>query len=113
MSVTPKCIINPVYLTTSYVQYYLVNKGATIIDKLTAYNNASTYQTITINLVPSGGTLATANRIINNFVIAPGETYEFSNIEGHVLNQGDSIYSLTNSATAAITIRCSGREVAL
>ena len=110
MAITPKCLVEPVFLTTADVQYYVASKGITIIDKLTVYNVSALYQTLNINLVASGGASSTTNRIVGVFTIAPGETYEFTKIEGHILNTGDSIHSLA-SANSALSLRVSGREV--
>jgi hypothetical protein len=112
MAVTPKCIIEPTALTVSNAIYYTVNKGLTIIDKVTVVNVTTSYAAITIYLVPYGVTPSGIHRIIKALTIAPGETYEFSAIEGHVLNTGDSIQAFSDTASA-LSFRVSGREVAL
>jgi hypothetical protein len=112
MAVTPKCLVEPVLLTTANVNYYTVGKGATIIDKMTVINVTAFDDVITIYLVPSGGSAGSSNRIARNLRIAPDETYEFSKVEGHILNIGDSIMAVAGNASA-LSFRVSGREVAL
>jgi hypothetical protein len=112
MAITPKCIIEPVQLTNANVNYYAVTKGNTIIDKLTLCNTTTSSANVTIDLVESGGSAGVSKRILSARTISPGETYNCVEASGHVLNIGDSIQAFA-SVSARITIRASGREVAL
>ena len=89
-------------------QYTAVN-CRTLIDKFTATNTSAANATITVNLVPSGGAVATGNRIVDGRLIAPDETYTFPELVGHGLENGD--FLSTTGTAAALTIRCQGREI--
>lgn len=80
----------------------------TVIDRFTAFNNSGSTATLTVRLVPSGGTPDATNALIAKALTA-GETYTFPEIVGHYLATGDFISTLSSAATA-ITIRASGRK---
>jgi len=110
MAISPKCLIEPTLLTASNASYYAVTKGITIIDKMTVTNVSANFTNITVYLVPSGATPSGTHRIAMAITINPSETYEFSKVEGHILNTGDSIQAFA-SAASSLSFRVSGREV--
>ena len=113
MAVSPKCLLEPSLLTTSTFGYYAVNKGVTIIDKMTLVNTSSTlFIIVSVYLVPSGITLSNTHAIIKSFTLSPNETYEVAKAEGHVLNIGDSIHAIAGTGSL-VSFRVSGREVAV
>ncbi len=81
-----------------------------IIDKLTVTNTSASNVSINVNLVTNGGSANDSNLIVKGYTIPPGKTYTFPEIVGHLLLAGDFISTLA-SAAAALTIRCSGREI--
>ena len=91
--------------TTKYTAPALTR---TIIDAFTALNTTGGALTLSVNLVPSGGTAGATNLLVNKS-LASGERYSVPAVIGQYLMAGDFI-SVLASATG-ITIRASGREV--
>jgi hypothetical protein len=111
MTVLAKPLFQPLQITAAQVtQYTAPANTRTIIDKFTATNTTAAAATITVNLVPNGGGAAADNVITSAKTVAPGETYTFPELVGHVLAAGDFISTLAGTA-AALTVRASGREV--
>ena len=94
---------------TQITQYTAVNCRA-VIDKFTVTNTSTVNQTISVNLVASGGSTGNANLIVDARSIAPDETYTFPELVGQVLEAGSFISTIA-SAAASLTIRASGREI--
>jgi hypothetical protein len=90
-------------------QYTAVNAKA-IIDKFTVTNTSSGNETISVNLVTSGGTPGISNLIVDARSIAPDETYTCPELVGQALEPGGFISTIASAATS-LTIRCSGREI--
>jgi hypothetical protein len=110
MAVTAKPLFNPLQAAAAETTQYTTPAGTrTIIDKFTATNTTAAGATITVKLVASGGAAGAGNTIVSAKAIAPGETYTFPELVGHVLNPGDFISTLPSAV--ALTIRASGREV--
>ena len=111
MAVTPKPIITAkqaeVAETTQYTSP-TAGRG-TILDKFSGTNTTAGAQTITVKIVPFGGSVGAGNTITSVQSIAPSAAYTFPELVGHVLSPGDFISTL--SSALAITIRASGREL--
>ncbi len=111
MAVTPKALINSKFAADSQQTEYTVPGSTTaIIDKFTATNNDGGAQTITIHIIPSGGSRGTSNLIIKELSIAAGATDVIDEIANQILETGD-IINVVVSLASAVIIRCSGREV--
>jgi hypothetical protein len=82
-----------------------------VIDKFTVTNNSAANVSLSINLIPSGGSASTANRVLNTRLIAVGECYICPEMAGQVLEDGGFISTLA-SAASSLTISASGREIA-
>jgi hypothetical protein len=109
--ITPKCFVDGVNLTDSAATYYTAGTATkAIIKRATFCNDHNIVVTVTINIVPSGGTAAYGNRITKTRSLAAGETWSCPDIENHVLEAGDFI-SMVASVTAKIGVRISGYEV--
>lgn len=109
--ITSKSIVNGVSLTNSAVTYYIVPASTrTVIKKATFVNDNTIPVTVTINLVPSGGSAAYGNALIKVKSLAAGETWTCYEIENHVLEAAGFI-SMLASVTAKIGCRISGYEV--
>lgn len=92
--------------TTQYTSPTL-GRGS-IIDKFTATNTTAGAVTITVKLVPVGGSASAANTIVVQSIPA-NSTDTLPSVVGHFLKPGDFISTLAGAATS-ITIRSSGRE---
>ena len=108
---TPKAIVNGVNLTAAAVTYYTAGSGIrVVIKKATFVNDHTAAITVTINLVPSGGSATYANALIKTHSIAAGDTWTCYEMENHMLEAGGFI-SMLASTTAKIGCRISGYEV--
>lgn len=108
MTVVAQCLFEtaavPVAATT------LVTGAAnsrTYLDKITVTNTTGSAVTVTVNVVPSGGSVGAGNVLENSYSIAANTSYSFPNIVGQILNPGDFL-SITPSATGC-NARVSGR----
>lgn len=111
MTVTAKKLFDPTFLTGSAATYYTVpGSTRTIIKKLTLTNTDSVTRTVTIYLVPSGGSAAASNVILSAQGITAGETYEVFVAEGQTLAAGDTIQALA-STTSVVNMQASGVEI--
>jgi hypothetical protein len=107
MTTTPKVLIPPKLAEAAETTQYTSDNCKTAIDKLTATNITGANATLTVHLVPSGGAAGASNAFSK--VIAPGATWTFPEIVGHVLESGDVISTIAGTASA-LSIRSSGRQ---
>ena len=98
-----------VLAVSTSILYTATNVRATIT-KATAYNTDASARTVTVYIVPSGGTAGDSNCIIEELSIAAGGTEILSQLEGHTVPLNGSIQALASSA-AQVTLTISGLEV--
>lgn len=111
MGVTAKNLISSKYAASSATTEYTAPASTrTLIDKFTATNTDGAAQTITVYIVPSGGSAGGSNIIVSAFSMAAGETKDFSSLQNQILNTGDFV-SVFASVPSKVVIRLSGREV--
>ena len=110
MAVTPKVLIPPLLATDTQISQYTATNVRAIIDKFTVTNTSAGAETISINLVTEGGSAGNSNLIVNARAVAPSETYSCPELIGQVLEPGSFISTIA-SASGALAIRCSGREI--
>lgn len=109
MSVTPATIIPAKTAENTQTTQYTSTGARTAIDTFTARNYAATPVTLSVNLVPSGGSASSSN-LIESMNIGPSESVRFNKVCGHTLQNGDFI-STVASAASSVAIMCSGRTV--
>jgi len=111
MTVTRKVLIAAKFAQNAQTTQYTapVSTKATI-DKFTVTNNSANAASLSVNLVTTGGSPSTANRILATRVVAPNECYTCPELTGKVLESGGYISTLA-SAASALTIECSGSEI--
>lgn len=109
MTVTSKPLIVSKYAANAETNEYTANGLRTIIDKFTGYNGTGGPVTLTVKLVPNGGTAGASNITVSR-AIAAGATDVFPEVPGHSLEPGGFISVLASAATSVV-IRCTGREV--
>lgn len=108
MTTTAKCLVETKYAENADTTQYTAPGGTrTLIDKASAFSTAG--GTITLRLVPNGGT-AGASNVVATKTLAANESYTFPEIVGHTLNSGDFISSVAGAANTVV-LRISGREV--
>lgn len=79
----------------------------TTIDAFVVNNTTGTAVTFTANIVPSGGTVGTANQVVSAFSVGPNASAAPIGLNGQTLQPGDFI-SVVGSA-AGLNVRASGR----
>lgn len=68
---TPKRLSGPAFLTTSVTPVYTVPAGRTAVSKQIVFNNTgAASNTVTVNVVPNGGSPATSNQVVSLLNIA-------------------------------------------
>ena len=108
MASSVKEIVTAQYVPAVQTSLYTSPAGTwTRIDKLTVVNVSAGAQTVSINLVPSGGSASAANLSTQTRAIQPGETWNSPNEYGQVLNPGDAL-SVIASAGSDLVILAAG-----
>lgn len=110
MAVTVKTLIPSKEAEDTQTAQYTATNARAIIDKFTATNTSAGNETISVNLIANGGTAGNSNLIVDARAIAPNETYTFPELVGQVLEAGSFISTIA-SASNALTITASGREI--
>lgn len=110
MTITAVVLIPPKLAEAAQVSQYSAGTATAVIDKFTATNVSSAVATLSVNLVSASGAAGDSNLIVKLKSLQPSETYLFPELVGHVLSPNGFISTLA-SASSAITIRASGREV--
>ena len=75
------------------------NLKRVVIKKVTFYNSNTVAETITLHLVPSGGSASATNMLINARSLATLETWECYEAEGQCLLGGGMIQCLSSTAS--------------
>ena len=106
---TPKRFSGPALLTTSVTAAYTVPAGRTAVSKQIVFNNTGAASTtVTVNVVPNGGTVATSNQVVSQLNIAG-----YSQIIWGAdipLDAGDSV-QLSAALSNVVTATVSGIEI--
>lgn len=110
MGIALRVIIYTKYVEPSIFKQYTAVNCDTVIDKFTVTNVSNATETLSVSLVRAGDAHDSSNLIIDERSIAPGICYTCPELVGHVLSNGDFISTIA-SASNALTIRASGREV--
>jgi hypothetical protein len=104
-------MVDGVSVTASALTFYTAGTGVrAILKKATFCNNHTSGVTITIYLIPSGGSAGYTNMLTKAHYIEAGETWACQAIENHILSPGGFIV-LRASITGVIGARVSGYEV--
>src|SRR5688572_2695663 len=109
MAVTPKVFSESVVVAATATTYVPAELGRKTIDKCTAYNSDTVPRTLTVHLLPSGGTAAPST-IIMVKTLQASETYTCPEVVGHVIEPNGFLQALASTASV-INIRISGRIV--
>jgi chitodextrinase len=108
--VIPSALIEGTAVGTSATTLYTAPANQTVLlKKLTFSNTTNGALTLSVYLVPSGGSAGSGNAVRTLKTLAPYETFECYEAENQVLAPGDFV-AATGSATG-ITARGSGMLV--
>ena len=95
-------IIEPQFAPNSQTTLFTQNAGQAVrIDSLSVCNTDSVAATISINLVPSGGSAGASNLTTKLQSITAGQTWNSPNEIGKVLFMGDFISVICSTASVA------------
>lgn len=109
MNVAPSVLFQAQFASDSAVTVFTCPAGkTTIIDKLTGMNTDSGSQTLTVYLVKSTNSVQAFNAVVKAIAIAAGVLKDFTELQNHILADGDSI-QIVSSVASKIVIRGSGR----
>jgi hypothetical protein len=101
-------LVNTQYVPTTATLAYQAVNVRTQVTKASFVSQGNT-NTITVYLVPSGGTVGNDDRIVVAKSLAPSEEWQCPSLVGHVLAPGDAIWWLA-SAPSLVVGRISGIE---
>lgn len=112
MTTTPKVLIAAQDVPNSATVLYTspASGKGTWIDKATTTNYSGSTATLSINLVPSGGSAGNSNLLIKARSLAASATDQLPELAGKFLNPGDFISVQAGTATA-VNIAVNGREL--
>lgn len=112
MTATAKLLVAAQDLANASALLYTspaAGKG-TWIDKVTAVNHDAAAHTVTFNHVPSAGSAADANLVVQAKSIAAGATDTLPELVGKFLPPGAALYGFADAATS-VNIEINGREL--
>lgn len=108
MSTQSRPLVEAKALETTQTTQYAVDALRASLDKVTATNTAAVARTVSVSLVPPGGTADDTNLVAKAVSIAAGATYGFPELVGHVLATGGALSAIASGA--GVVFRVSGRE---
>lgn len=106
----PKRLVDGSQLTTSAATYYTTPANTlTTISACTVTNTTGTAQTLTMHLIPQGGSASASNMIVSARVVAAGESFNVASAIGQTMAAGGFLQALAGAATS-LTLVASGYE---
>ncbi len=98
MTITPAALQPGVSLTNAAASIYTTPaNGQAVIRRAVFTNHDSSPHVITVHRVPSGGSVLTANMLIDARRLTPGESYVSPELANMVLDAGDSIQAFADA----------------
>lgn len=111
MAVIAKNLVPSTILGASVGTLYTVPAVTrAVIQKATATNLDTVARTITVHLVPSGGSASDTNAILKAYPVPAAFTLDLPDLGSHVLEPGSTIQALASVASMC-SLRVSGVEV--
>lgn len=101
MSATPAQIVPPTLLLSNVSKVFTATK-LTRIDRMTATNPTGSSVNVFVYVVPSGATAGVANIITPQTAVAANTVKLLNEEVWHVLNIGDSIYTVASTANVLV-----------
>lgn len=112
MSSKPACLFEATSVPAAETTVYTSGTAIlTLVDKFSGCNTSGSAITVTVKLVPAGGSPGTGNIFVNERTLLAGESYGFPEIVGQKLAPGGMI-SVLPSATG-LNLRGSGTLVGI
>lgn len=110
MAVNIRELIPAIQVAATATTYATSSNCVTRFDSFTLTNNDTVVQTVTVHVIPSGGTASAVNKIINAKSLAPGECYTCPEMVGKAIKAGAFVQALASTA-GKVTLHASGIEV--
>ena len=108
MSVTPRCLLQATQAPATETTIYTAPANTrVVIDKCSGTNVSGAAVTVTMKIIPAGGSAADGNIIVKAKTIGAGEDWGFPAMVGQKLESLDSI-SVIASAATSVNLRISG-----
>lgn len=104
----PKRLVDGTQLTAVAATYFTVPANSLMTISATSVTNTTpTPRTVTVHLVPAGGTASAGNVVCSARIVAPGETYNVAGAIGQTLAADGTLQALSDAASA-LTLVASG-----
>lgn len=112
MQAKPRQLTEPTLLTASAASYYQAPSNKRVmITKVTVSNtDTANARTFDIHVVPSGDTATSTNKLVTEKVLDEKESISAYQVEGQILNPGDSIHAKA-SVASVVSLMISGVEI--
>lgn len=99
MTIIATRLAGPVLLTNSAMTLFTAPTNSIVFVSAASFDNTDTANhTIKVYVVPAGGTTGAANQVISNQSLSIGQSYQAPELRGLVLNPGDTIQALADTA---------------
>jgi hypothetical protein len=104
-SIEPK-VIRSAYLpiTTEAAQYTVPASTSVKVATATITNVTASAVTVSLSVVPAGGSLDGTHRVLNSYSLPANDTLELSFLKGAMLGPGDFIGGLAGTASAVVLV---------
>lgn len=104
-SITPK-VIRSTYLpiTTEAAQYTVPASTSVKVSTASITNVTGTAVTVSLSLVPTGGSLDGTHRVLQSYSLQANDTMDLSWLKGAMLGPGDVIGGLAGTASAVVLV---------
>lgn len=106
-TVTPGILASAQLGSGDTTVYTVPASKAAKLAKLVLTNVTGAAVTVSVSIVPTGGTIDGTHRVVSGYSLAAGDTTTVTEVEGCWLGQGDLI-AVTTSAAAAVDVLVSG-----
>lgn len=103
MTITYAEIVPPRALTTATVVYTGLALQTVRIQAMTYTNNSGGTVALTVNLIPSGGTLGSGNVLISAQPVAAGRPYLCPELINHTISPGDKLEVTATAGNIAVS----------
>lgn len=111
MALQIKQLVAPQFLATGDAVYYTSPAAATGVTATTAkisravfINTDSSAHTVTVALVPAGGSVTAGNTVLTAISIPANQTYTSPELAGAVLPAGTTLHALASNALVSIMV---------
>lgn len=104
-SIAPKVLRSAYLPITTEAAQYTVSSGQSVkVATATITNVTASAVTVSLSLVPTGGSLDGTHRILNSYSLQPNDTLDLSFLKGAMLGPGDVIGGLAGTASAVVLV---------